>query len=87
MRNRKQTNKEVNEELCSLAEKEFPLAEMLVDVLSQNGISALAVGSDDSPLGALHGVSRTYERVFVRREDFAKAGKIAEELFGADLDR
>ena len=27
------------------------------------------------------------ERVFVRREDLAKAMEIAEELFGEDLDR
>ncbi len=87
MRKSKQTNKEANDELCTLAEKEFPLAEMLVDVLSQNGIRALAVGSDGNPLGALHGTCRTYERVFVRKDDFEEASKIAEELFGNDLDR
>ena len=76
-----------NDALCFLAEKAFSLAEMLVDVLSQNGIDALAVGSDDNPLGALHGTIRTYERVFVKQEDFAKASKVAGELFGSDLDR
>ena len=86
MRKRKQAE-ETNDELCSVAEKEFPLAEMLVDALSQNGIKALAVGSNGDALGALHGTSRLYERVFVRREDLAKAMEIADELFGDDLDR
>ena len=70
-----------------MAEKEFPLAEMLVDALSQNGIKALAVGSNGDALGALHGTSRLYERLFVRQEDLAKAMEIADELFGEDLDR
>lgn len=86
MRKRKQIE-ETNEALCPLAEKEFPLAEMLKDVLSQNGIGVLAVGSNDNPLGALHGISRTFEKLFVRQEDFEKAKEIAEELFGKDLDR
>ena len=78
---------EANEALCLVAEKEFPLAEMLKDVLLQNGIGVLAVGSDDSPLSMLHGNSRTYEKLFVRQEDFERARKIAEELFGKDLGR
>jgi hypothetical protein len=86
MRKRKQIE-ETNEALCPLAEKEFPLAEMLRDVLSQNGIRVLSVGSDDSPLSMLHGNSRTYEKLFVRQEDFERARKIAEELFGKDLGR
>lgn len=86
MRKRKQTE-ETEEVFLPLAEKEFPLAEMLKDVLSQNGIGVFAVGSNDNPLGALHGISRTYEEVFVRQEDFEKAKTIAEELFGKDLDR
>ena len=83
---RKQAEEE-KDELCSVAEKEFPLAEMLVDALSQNGIKALAVGSNGDALGALHGTIRLYERVFVRQEDLAKAMEIAAELFGDDLDR
>ena len=34
---------DTNDELCSVAEKEFPLAEMLVDALSQNGMLQVQV--------------------------------------------
>ena len=84
---RHRQNEETGEEFLTVAEKAFPLAEMLKDVLTDNGIEAVTVGSDSDPLSALHGVSRTYERVLVRRRDFGEAMKIAEELFGDDLDR
>ncbi len=78
---------ETNEALCLVAEKEFSLAEMLKDILLQNRIGVLVVGSDDSPTAMLLGMSRTYEKLFVRQEDFEKAKEIAEELFGEDLGR
>ena len=86
MRKQKQSD-ETSEEFLTVAEKAFPLAEMLKDVLTDNGIEAVTVGSDSDPLSALHGVSWTYERVLVRQRDFGEAMKIAEELFGDDLDR
>ena len=84
---RHRQNEETGEELITVAEKAFPLAEMLKHALNDNGIEAVTVGSDSDPLSALHGVSRTYERVLVRQRDLAGAMKIAEELFGDDLDR
>ena len=79
MHKRKQIE-EATEALCPVAEKEFPLAEMLKEVLLQNGIGVLAVGSNDSPTSMLHGMSRTYEKLFVRQEDFEKAKEIADAL-------
>ena len=84
---RHRQNEETGEEFLTVAEKAFPLAEMLKDALSQNGIEAVTVGSNEDPRGALYGVSHLYEKVLVRQCDLDEALKIAEELFGDDLDR